>query len=153
MGSLFLFFLFCDTVAIFLSRGHKKSDWLCLTCISSLFCAIVQSCNVRCMNGGSCSEDSCSCPKGYTGNHCGQRESDYLGLNVFVGEGCLLQSLIVILQKLSDLFYFRLVCCCWSSFTFKAWPMGCRLYFIVRIKLLSNMWSNKTSNIFLSSLS
>ncbi|XP_069006644.1 fibrillin-2b isoform X2 [Embiotoca jacksoni] len=32
----------------------------------------VQSCNVRCMNGGSCAEDSCSCPKGYTGNHCGQ---------------------------------------------------------------------------------
>lgn len=34
----------------------------------------VQSCNVRCMNGGSCAEDSCSCAKGYTGNHCGQRE-------------------------------------------------------------------------------
>ncbi|XP_051233539.1 fibrillin-2b isoform X6 [Dicentrarchus labrax] len=32
----------------------------------------VQSCNVRCMNGGSCAEDSCSCPKGYTGSHCGQ---------------------------------------------------------------------------------
>ncbi|XP_042178990.1 fibrillin-2b isoform X2 [Oncorhynchus tshawytscha] len=32
----------------------------------------VQSCNVRCMNGGSCQEDSCSCQKGYTGNHCGQ---------------------------------------------------------------------------------
>ncbi|XP_032381734.1 fibrillin-2b isoform X4 [Etheostoma spectabile] len=32
----------------------------------------VQSCNVRCMNGGSCAEDSCSCTKGYTGNHCGQ---------------------------------------------------------------------------------
>ncbi|XP_045904599.1 fibrillin-2b isoform X3 [Micropterus dolomieu] len=32
----------------------------------------VQSCNVRCMNGGSCTEDSCSCPKGYTGSHCGQ---------------------------------------------------------------------------------
>ncbi|XP_077573619.1 fibrillin-2-like [Stigmatopora nigra] len=32
----------------------------------------VQSCNVRCMNGGSCAEDSCSCPKGFTGNHCGQ---------------------------------------------------------------------------------
>uniref|UniRef100_A0AAQ5YTC0 Fibrillin 2b n=1 Tax=Amphiprion ocellaris TaxID=80972 RepID=A0AAQ5YTC0_AMPOC len=32
----------------------------------------VQSCNVRCMNGGSCSEDSCSCTKGYTGSHCGQ---------------------------------------------------------------------------------
>ncbi|XP_045904600.1 fibrillin-2b isoform X4 [Micropterus dolomieu] len=24
------------------------------------------------MNGGSCTEDSCSCPKGYTGSHCGQ---------------------------------------------------------------------------------
>ncbi|XP_057697171.1 fibrillin-2b isoform X1 [Corythoichthys intestinalis] len=32
----------------------------------------VQSCNVRCMNGGSCAEDTCSCPKGFTGNHCGQ---------------------------------------------------------------------------------
>ncbi|TMS20029.1 Fibrillin-2, partial [Larimichthys crocea] len=32
----------------------------------------VQTCNVRCMNGGSCAEDSCSCPKGYTGSHCGQ---------------------------------------------------------------------------------
>ncbi|XP_071399443.1 fibrillin-2b [Centroberyx affinis] len=32
----------------------------------------VQSCNVRCMNGGSCQEDSCSCQKGYTGSHCGQ---------------------------------------------------------------------------------
>ncbi|XP_048832997.1 fibrillin-2b isoform X7 [Brienomyrus brachyistius] len=32
----------------------------------------VQSCNVRCMNGGSCSEDSCLCQKGYTGAHCGQ---------------------------------------------------------------------------------
>lgn len=26
------------------------------------------------MNGGSCAEDSCLCTKGYTGNHCGQRE-------------------------------------------------------------------------------
>uniref|UniRef100_A0AAQ4NYK2 Fibrillin 2b n=1 Tax=Gasterosteus aculeatus aculeatus TaxID=481459 RepID=A0AAQ4NYK2_GASAC len=32
----------------------------------------IQSCNVRCMNGGSCAEDSCSCTKGFTGNHCGQ---------------------------------------------------------------------------------
>ncbi|XP_049443747.1 fibrillin-2b isoform X1 [Epinephelus fuscoguttatus] len=32
----------------------------------------VHSCNVRCMNGGSCAEDSCSCTKGYTGSHCGQ---------------------------------------------------------------------------------
>uniref|UniRef100_A0AAY4E663 Fibrillin 2b n=1 Tax=Denticeps clupeoides TaxID=299321 RepID=A0AAY4E663_9TELE len=30
------------------------------------------SCNVRCMNGGSCQEDSCACQKGYTGLHCGQ---------------------------------------------------------------------------------
>uniref|UniRef100_A0A3P8W7A7 Fibrillin 2b n=1 Tax=Cynoglossus semilaevis TaxID=244447 RepID=A0A3P8W7A7_CYNSE len=30
------------------------------------------SCNIRCMNGGSCAEDSCSCPNGYTGSHCGQ---------------------------------------------------------------------------------
>uniref|UniRef100_A0A3B3DIK3 Fibrillin 2b n=1 Tax=Oryzias melastigma TaxID=30732 RepID=A0A3B3DIK3_ORYME len=34
----------------------------------------IQSCNVRCMNGGSCMEDSCLCPKGYSGGHCGQRE-------------------------------------------------------------------------------
>ncbi|XP_023195497.1 fibrillin-2-like [Xiphophorus maculatus] len=36
----------------------------------------VQSCNIRCMNGGSCMEDSCSCAKGYTGNHCGQPVCD-----------------------------------------------------------------------------
>ncbi|MED6246593.1 Fibrillin-3, partial [Ataeniobius toweri] len=35
-----------------------------------------QSCNIRCMNGGSCMEDSCSCAKGYTGNHCGQPVCD-----------------------------------------------------------------------------
>ncbi|MEQ2207187.1 Fibrillin-3 [Xenoophorus captivus] len=28
------------------------------------------------MNGGSCMEDSCSCAKGYTGNHCGQPVCD-----------------------------------------------------------------------------
>ncbi|MGH0175719.1 UNVERIFIED_CONTAM: hypothetical protein FKN15_071488 [Acipenser sinensis] len=32
----------------------------------------VQSCNVRCMNGGSCNDDSCVCQKGYSGTHCGQ---------------------------------------------------------------------------------
>uniref|UniRef100_A0A3P9MQM8 Fibrillin 2b n=1 Tax=Oryzias latipes TaxID=8090 RepID=A0A3P9MQM8_ORYLA len=26
----------------------------------------------ECMNGGSCMEDSCLCPKGYSGGHCGQ---------------------------------------------------------------------------------
>ncbi|XP_010072873.1 PREDICTED: fibrillin-2-like, partial [Pterocles gutturalis] len=31
-----------------------------------------QTCNVRCMNGGSCSEESCLCQKGYTGTYCGQ---------------------------------------------------------------------------------
>ncbi|MED6267863.1 Fibrillin-2, partial [Characodon lateralis] len=36
----------------------------------------IQSCNIRCMNGGSCMEDSCSCAKGYTGNHCGQPVCD-----------------------------------------------------------------------------
>ncbi|KAF0042112.1 hypothetical protein F2P81_005644 [Scophthalmus maximus] len=35
-------------------------------------CIVLQSCNIRCMNGGSCAEDSCSCSKGYTGSHCGQ---------------------------------------------------------------------------------
>ncbi|KAH1174616.1 hypothetical protein KIL84_008607, partial [Mauremys mutica] len=32
----------------------------------------VQTCNVRCMNGGSCNEESCLCQKGYTGTYCGQ---------------------------------------------------------------------------------
>ncbi|XP_042635965.1 fibrillin-2-like [Catharus ustulatus] len=32
----------------------------------------VQSCSVRCMNGGSCSEESCLCQKGFTGTYCGQ---------------------------------------------------------------------------------
>uniref|UniRef100_A0A8C8SP86 Fibrillin 1 n=1 Tax=Pelusios castaneus TaxID=367368 RepID=A0A8C8SP86_9SAUR len=32
----------------------------------------VQTCNVRCMNGGSCNEESCHCQKGYTGTYCGQ---------------------------------------------------------------------------------
>ncbi|XP_013923451.1 PREDICTED: fibrillin-1-like [Thamnophis sirtalis] len=32
----------------------------------------VQHCNIRCMNGGSCSDDHCLCQKGYTGTHCGQ---------------------------------------------------------------------------------
>uniref|UniRef100_A0A663MPD5 Fibrillin 3 n=1 Tax=Athene cunicularia TaxID=194338 RepID=A0A663MPD5_ATHCN len=39
--------------------------------ISPLF-STVQTCNVRCMNGGSCSEESCLCQKGYTGTYCGQ---------------------------------------------------------------------------------
>uniref|UniRef100_A0A803VCW3 Fibrillin 3 n=1 Tax=Ficedula albicollis TaxID=59894 RepID=A0A803VCW3_FICAL len=30
------------------------------------------SCSVRCMNGGSCSEESCLCQKGFTGTYCGQ---------------------------------------------------------------------------------
>ncbi|XP_029108624.1 fibrillin-2 isoform X1 [Scleropages formosus] len=29
-------------------------------------------CSIRCMNGGSCTEDHCLCPKGFTGTHCGQ---------------------------------------------------------------------------------
>uniref|UniRef100_A0AAR2LSK7 Fibrillin 1 n=1 Tax=Pygocentrus nattereri TaxID=42514 RepID=A0AAR2LSK7_PYGNA len=32
----------------------------------------VQHCNIRCMNGGTCAEDSCLCQKGYSGTHCGQ---------------------------------------------------------------------------------
>lgn len=32
----------------------------------------VQSCSLRCMNGGSCSEESCLCQKGFTGTYCGQ---------------------------------------------------------------------------------
>ncbi|KAF7236393.1 Fibrillin-2 [Varanus komodoensis] len=32
----------------------------------------VQSCTVRCMHGGSCSEEACLCQKGYTGTYCGQ---------------------------------------------------------------------------------
>ncbi|KTF90602.1 hypothetical protein cypCar_00035549 [Cyprinus carpio] len=35
-------------------------------------CIVLQSCGVRCMNGGVCNEDACSCQKGYTGTHCGQ---------------------------------------------------------------------------------
>ncbi|MGH0135014.1 UNVERIFIED_CONTAM: hypothetical protein FKN15_059778 [Acipenser sinensis] len=35
-------------------------------------CIVLQHCNIRCMNGGSCAEDQCLCQKGYTGNHCGQ---------------------------------------------------------------------------------
>lgn len=50
---------------------YSLSDVLFCDCSSPA----VQSCNIRCMNGGSCAEDSCTCPKGYTGSHCGQRES------------------------------------------------------------------------------
>ncbi|ELK05439.1 Fibrillin-1 [Pteropus alecto] len=32
----------------------------------------IQHCNIRCMNGGSCSDDHCICQKGYIGTHCGQ---------------------------------------------------------------------------------
>ena len=39
-----------------------------------LFPFQVQHCNIRCMNGGSCSDDHCVCPKGYIGTHCGQRK-------------------------------------------------------------------------------
>uniref|UniRef100_A0A670KEG4 Fibrillin 3 n=1 Tax=Podarcis muralis TaxID=64176 RepID=A0A670KEG4_PODMU len=35
-------------------------------------CIVLQSCNVRCMNGGSCNEEACLCQKGYTGTYCGQ---------------------------------------------------------------------------------
>lgn len=50
---------------------HQFNQITILLCFLS---PTVQSCNVRCMNGGSCAEDTCTCPKGYTGNHCGQRE-------------------------------------------------------------------------------
>ncbi|KAG8505356.1 Fibrillin-1, partial [Galemys pyrenaicus] len=33
---------------------------------------VIQHCNIRCMNGGSCSDDHCLCQKGYIGTHCGQ---------------------------------------------------------------------------------
>lgn len=33
-------------------------------------------CMLRCMNGGKCVENECSCTEGYTGAHCGQREYD-----------------------------------------------------------------------------
>uniref|UniRef100_A0AAY4CEM9 Fibrillin-1 n=1 Tax=Denticeps clupeoides TaxID=299321 RepID=A0AAY4CEM9_9TELE len=32
----------------------------------------IQNCNIRCMNGGTCMEDSCACHKGFSGAHCGQ---------------------------------------------------------------------------------
>ncbi|XP_043916738.1 fibrillin-2 [Protopterus annectens] len=32
----------------------------------------IQTCNVRCMNGGTCIAEECQCQKGYTGTHCGQ---------------------------------------------------------------------------------
>uniref|UniRef100_A0A4W6C0J9 Fibrillin 1 n=1 Tax=Lates calcarifer TaxID=8187 RepID=A0A4W6C0J9_LATCA len=35
-------------------------------------CIVLQHCNIRCMNGGTCAEDHCLCQKGYVGNHCGQ---------------------------------------------------------------------------------
>ncbi|MXQ86173.1 hypothetical protein E5288_WYG006528 [Bos mutus] len=35
-------------------------------------CIVLQHCNIRCMNGGSCSDDHCLCQKGYIGTHCGQ---------------------------------------------------------------------------------
>lgn len=40
----------------------------------SSFFPQVQHCNIRCMNGGSCSDDHCLCQKGYVGTHCGQRK-------------------------------------------------------------------------------
>ncbi|CAM9897004.1 unnamed protein product [Lampetra planeri] len=36
----------------------------------------ISQCNIRCMNGGSCADDHCSCGKGYTGTHCGQPVCD-----------------------------------------------------------------------------
>lgn len=51
---------------------------MCLSCkIKSFFFFPfqVQHCNIRCMNGGSCSDDHCICQKGYIGTHCGQRKS------------------------------------------------------------------------------
>ncbi|MEQ2310930.1 Fibrillin-1 [Ameca splendens] len=41
-------------------------------CVSIFVQPTVQHCNIRCMNGGTCAEDSCQCQKGYVGNHCGQ---------------------------------------------------------------------------------
>lgn len=49
---------------------------------TSLLFSTVQTCNVRCMNGGSCNEESCLCQKGYTGTYCGQRK--YLQHQLYV---------------------------------------------------------------------
>ncbi|XP_039615423.1 fibrillin-2 isoform X1 [Polypterus senegalus] len=35
-----------------------------------------QQCNIRCMNGGICSEEQCKCQKGYTGTYCSQSICD-----------------------------------------------------------------------------
>uniref|UniRef100_A0A8C0S2S7 Fibrillin 2 n=2 Tax=Canis lupus familiaris TaxID=9615 RepID=A0A8C0S2S7_CANLF len=35
-------------------------------------CIVLQQCNVRCMNGGTCADDHCQCQKGYIGTYCGQ---------------------------------------------------------------------------------
>ncbi|KAA0701377.1 Fibrillin-2 Fibrillin-2 C-terminal peptide [Triplophysa tibetana] len=35
-------------------------------------CIVLQNCNIRCVNGGTCLEESCLCQKGFTGAHCGQ---------------------------------------------------------------------------------
>ncbi|XP_054664926.1 fibrillin-2 isoform X2 [Grus americana] len=32
----------------------------------------IQQCSIRCMNGGTCTEDRCQCQKGYVGIYCGQ---------------------------------------------------------------------------------
>lgn len=72
----FMLLCFCLMLQIFdknlsTPQSTHHSDFA-----TSLFASspTVQSCNIRCMNGGSCAEDSCSCTKGYTGNHCGQRK-------------------------------------------------------------------------------
>lgn len=66
---------------IFLLNNYKSSLVKCChqcTHIAkrnhSSFFLQVQHCNIRCMNGGSCSDDHCLCQKGYIGTHCGQRK-------------------------------------------------------------------------------
>uniref|UniRef100_A0A672TJ02 Fibrillin 2 n=1 Tax=Strigops habroptila TaxID=2489341 RepID=A0A672TJ02_STRHB len=35
-------------------------------------CIVLQQCSIRCMNGGTCTDDRCQCQKGYIGTYCGQ---------------------------------------------------------------------------------
>ena len=64
-----------------------RRQFVALSCnISPLF-STVQTCNVRCMNGGSCNEESCLCQKGYTGTYCGQRKYPQHLLNTRWAEG------------------------------------------------------------------
>ena len=39
------------------------------------FCFSVNTCAVRCLNGGKCGGNICICLPGFTGPYCGQRKS------------------------------------------------------------------------------